>query len=134
MTDIIHTMGIYAIASIPIKQLHYTAKFCLSWQVFLAFGYNAFHTSHKKVHRVYYSSKLHSDGLSAQSKVSFHDKSYWYPSIFSKEQTPISNLLVCGDGDLSYSASVAHQLANLNISLTASVLESHEKHNKGETF
>ena len=40
----------------------------------------------------------------------------------------IQSLLVCGDGDLSYSASIAPQLAELEISLTATVLEDQDTH------
>jgi len=42
----------------------------------------------------------------------------------------ISNILVCGDGDLSYSASIATHCSNLGISLTASVLEDEATHNR----
>jgi len=40
----------------------------------------------------------------------------------------IQSLLVCDDGDLSYSASIAPQLAELGISLTATVLEDQDTH------
>mmetsp|Transcript_6952 Transcript_6952/g.20856 ORF Transcript_6952/g.20856 Transcript_6952/m.20856 type:complete len:492 (-) Transcript_6952:613-2088(-) len=40
----------------------------------------------------------------------------------------ISTLLVCGDGDLSFSATVAPDLAELGIRLTATVLEDREVH------
>lgn len=50
----------------------------------------------------------------------------------SREQfnRTIANLLICGDGDLSFSASVAEELAesNLDISLTATVLEDESTH------
>ena len=131
-------------------------KLCLSCQALLAFGCNALHLKYsgQKIQKLHYSSRIHPDDFSTKSKVSFHDKSYWYPSIFSKDTLdsessnsvtdqvinvgcknqikPISNLLVCGDGDLSYSASIANQLASLNVSLTATVLENNEKHNQGE--
>jgi hypothetical protein len=38
--------------------------------------------------------------------------------------------LVVGDGDLSYSASIADELASLNIQLIASVLEPQDEHNR----
>mmetsp|Transcript_11752 Transcript_11752/g.14619 ORF Transcript_11752/g.14619 Transcript_11752/m.14619 type:complete len:401 (-) Transcript_11752:166-1368(-) len=41
-----------------------------------------------------------------------------------------SSILVCGDGDLSYSASISNQLCKRNIALTATVLESKEDHLK----
>jgi hypothetical protein len=43
----------------------------------------------------------------------------------------ISNLLVCGDGDLSYSASIAPHLSQLGIHFIASVLEEQSMHNEG---
>lgn len=44
-----------------------------------------------------------------------------------------SNVLVCGDGDLSYSAWMADQLACAGVSLTATVLETKDVHNSGES-
>ena len=49
----------------------------------------------------------------------------------SKIWNGISNVLVCGDGDLSYSAGLAEQLAEVGVSLTATVLETEEVHNSG---
>jgi hypothetical protein len=43
----------------------------------------------------------------------------------------VSNMLVCGDGDLSYSACLAPQLAEAGVSLTATVLEDKETHHIG---
>lgn len=43
----------------------------------------------------------------------------------------IRNILVCGDGDLSFSADVAEELENLNIKLFATVLEDEMTHNEG---
>ena len=45
-----------------------------------------------------------------------------------KSKKPISNLLVCGDGDLSFCASIAATLDQSNISLTATVLEDQKTH------
>jgi len=44
----------------------------------------------------------------------------------------IKNILVCGDGDLSYTANVAKELSDVNegIKLFATVLEDEETHNK----
>ena len=44
----------------------------------------------------------------------------------------IKNILVCGDGDLSYTANVAKELSNIDedIKLFATVLEDEETHNK----
>jgi len=42
----------------------------------------------------------------------------------------IRNLLVCGDGDLSYCAEIAPELNNLGIELVATVLEEEEIHNQ----
>jgi len=46
------------------------------------------------------------------------------------EHQMISNMLVCGDGDLSYSASIAPILQKMGIHLTATVLESQEDHER----
>ena len=43
----------------------------------------------------------------------------------------IQNILVCGDGDLSFSADIAAELDSLGIQLFATVLEDEETHNKG---
>ena len=47
-----------------------------------------------------------------------------------KDET-IRNILVCGDGDLSYSAEIASELDTLGIELYATVLEDEATHNKG---
>ena len=46
----------------------------------------------------------------------------------SLDGTAVRSLLVVGDGDLSYSASIATELAGLGVALTASVLEGREDH------
>lgn len=43
----------------------------------------------------------------------------------------IRNILVCGDGDLSYSAEIAPELEKLGIKLYATVLEKEDVHNEG---
>ena len=43
----------------------------------------------------------------------------------------IQNILVCGDGDLSYSAEIANQLSDMGIELYATVLEVEDVHNEG---
>lgn len=43
----------------------------------------------------------------------------------------IQNILVCGDGDLSFSADIAAELDSLGIQLFATVLEDEKTHNKG---
>ena len=43
----------------------------------------------------------------------------------------IRRILVCGDGDLSYSAEIASELDALGIELYATVLEDEATHNKG---
>ena len=56
--------------------------------------------------------------------------SLWYHS--KRLKTCGSRMLVCGDGDLSFSASISRQLADQDIHLTASVLESRTDHRDGE--
>ena len=49
----------------------------------------------------------------------------------AKNNNFIQNILVCGDGDLSYSAEIAHELSDMGIKLYATVLEGEDDHNKG---
>eukprot|EP00978_Attheya_sp_CCMP212_P031609 scaffold120195_cov53-Attheya_sp.AAC.1 len=51
-----------------------------------------------------------------------------WSSLLAARRTIISNLLVCGDGDLSFSASIAPELAVLGVHLTATVLEDQTTH------
>ncbi len=44
----------------------------------------------------------------------------------------IENILVCGDGDLSFSAGISSELDMLGIKLYATVLEDEETHSKGK--
>jgi hypothetical protein len=44
----------------------------------------------------------------------------------------IRNILVCGDGDLSYSAGIASELESRDVRLVATVLEDEDVHNRGE--
>jgi hypothetical protein len=46
-------------------------------------------------------------------------------------KTIVQNILVCGDGDLSFSAEIAAELECLNISLIATVLEDEQTHSEG---
>jgi hypothetical protein len=50
----------------------------------------------------------------------------------SNKSNLIENVLVCGDGDLSFSADIASELESLNITLFATVLEDEATHNQGE--
>lgn len=52
-------------------------------------------------------------------------------ALIQQAWTGVSNVLVCGDGDLSYSAWLSEQLAEADVALTATVLESEEVHNSG---
>jgi len=49
----------------------------------------------------------------------------------AEKDATIHNILVCGDGDLSYSAEIASELDTLGIELYATVLEDEATHNKG---
>ena len=57
----------------------------------------------------------------------------WRFALAEKEDL-ISNILVCGDGDLSFSAEIASELDALGIDLYASVLEDESTHNTGAKF
>lgn len=61
-----------------------------------------------------------------------HDHSTSSPDQEHPPNTFIKNILVCGDGDLSYCASIAPELERLNIELYATVLEVEEHHNRGK--
>ena len=50
----------------------------------------------------------------------------------SSSSSMIRNLLVCGDGDLSYSAEISSELQTLGIELVATVLEEEDVHNQGK--
>jgi hypothetical protein len=50
---------------------------------------------------------------------------------FTKKEQP-TTMLVCGDGDLSFSASISKQLVEQNVRLTASVWETKTDHREGE--
>lgn len=52
-----------------------------------------------------------------------------YPSWLTTHEK-ISNILICGDGDLSYSASIAKDCYNSGISMIVSVLEDENTHNR----
>jgi hypothetical protein len=62
-----------------------------------------------------------------------HDISISSPN---EEQLPtnnfIKNILVCGDGDLSFCAEIAQELKSLDIELFPTVLEEEAIHNKGK--
>ena len=49
----------------------------------------------------------------------------------AKNNNFIQNILICGDGDLSYSAEIAHELSDMGIELYATVLEVEDVHNEG---
>jgi len=53
--------------------------------------------------------------------------SYWKP-ICSLSNDTIHNILLCGDGDLSYSASISEYISQSDIELTATVLEEATTH------
>ena len=50
---------------------------------------------------------------------------------YAENNNFIQNILVCGDGDLSYSAEIANQLSDMGIELYATVLEVEDVHNEG---
>jgi len=60
------------------------------------------------------------------------DPSFWKPICYTEDSisstNTIGNLLICGDGDLSYSASISQTLSQYDIQLTATVLEEEAVH------
>lgn len=62
--------------------------------------------------------------INVADPIGFDDKQPW--NTLCGE--PIESLLVVGDGDLSHSAAIAPLLADLNVKLTATVLEDQETH------
>lgn len=71
---------------------------------------------------------------SQQGKVLLEESSLSKLKFLARNQDrskPIRNILVCGDGDLSFSAGIAAELEILDIKLFATVLEDENTHNKG---
>lgn len=62
--------------------------------------------------------------INVANAISFDDKQPWNNLCGE----PIESLLVVGDGDLSHSAAIAPLLADLNVKLTATVLEDQDTH------
>jgi hypothetical protein len=54
----------------------------------------------------------------------------WASIALGDQWKDVSSVLVCGDGDLSYSAWLAQQLSS-DVALTATVLEAQDAHNNG---
>ncbi len=83
-------------------------------------------------HLPYTSSRKRAESIKiSKTKVNNHStiiNEYYeaWKKVDSEEQ--INSLLVCGDGDLSFSASISESLQNCNIQLTATVLEEREAH------
>ena len=73
------------------------------------------------------SSSLSSTIPSSSVPAKENDDSIWK---FVDSNEKIKNMLVCGDGDLSFSASIAQTVHNEDICLTATVLEDQEAHGK----
>lgn len=79
------------------------------------------------------SDKTSDTGIELLKEYDIENKKNWEyyissTSSSSKKNPIIKNLLVCGDGDLSFSASIAKTLADLNINLIATVLEEQTIH------
>ncbi len=65
-------------------------------------------------------------------KTTFNNTPYYSGSqLYSPSGEKENHVLICGDGDLSYSASVAEKFAENNVKVYASVLESEEDHSRG---
>jgi hypothetical protein len=85
---------------------------------------------------VHYDSQINGTNISSSQLTEEEQVWQFLPCHFSNvrtEQQPgtartISNLLVCGDGDLSYSASIAPTLQTLGIQMISTVLETEELH------
>ena len=130
---------VYLILS-ALQRYHTCSSFCLA-------GLNTHHTlknyGHHR-HAFQYTSKvrthLHASKLLEETNVLPVDLSKKWSfvlprsdrddSLVEKDAT-IRNILVCGDGDLSYSAEIASELDALGVDLYATVLEDEETHNKG---
>ena len=63
-----------------------------------------------------------------------HDNSISSPNQDNTTNNFIKNILVCGDGDLSYCAEIAQELKSLDIELYATVLEAEAVHNNGKHY
>lgn len=120
---------------------------------FLTYSKSAHHTSRSRFshnrhihqhhgHQRYSTKSLSSSNLLEDTNYNQIDASKKWSfalanNVEAKDQTAVENddtirnILVCGDGDLSYSAEIASELDTLGIELYATVLEDEETHNKG---
>ena len=73
---------------------------------------------------------FHDETITKQTN---HNNTQYYigSELYSTSGEKENHVLICGDGDLSYSASVAEKLAQNNVKVFASVLESEEDHSRG---
>ena len=138
---------VYLLVSGGLNRYHTCSSF------FLTYSKPAHQTSnirfgHRHIHRhqrystktttPLYSSKLLDEAshtqIDAAKKWSFvlaNNAEHLDQSLAEEDATIIRNILVCGDGDLSYSAEIASELDTLGIELYATVLEDEATHNKG---
>lgn len=118
---------------------------------FLTYSKSAHHTSRRfsqnrhihHGHQRYSTKSLSSSNLLEDTNCSQIDVSKKWSFALAhnleeaKDQTTVEkddtirNILVCGDGDLSYSADIASELDTFGIELYATVLEDEATHNKG---
>ncbi len=102
------------------------------------------HINTKQAHQRYSTKPLSSSKLLEDTNLNQIDASKKWNFVLAdkieehKDETPdendaaIRNILVCGDGDLSFSAEIAPELDTLGIELYATVLEDESTHNTGK--
>lgn len=132
---------VYLLAS-GLNSRHYTcSSFLLTYRkaahhTSIRFGHRHIHQGHQRYStKPLSSTKLLEDNqIDASNKWSFvlanNVEDHQDQTTAEKDET-IRNILVCGDGDLSYSAEIASELDTLGIELYATVLEDEATHNKG---
>ena len=121
------------------------SSFSLTYSNVGRFGRQHRHINIKQAHQRYSTKPLSSSKLLEDTNLNQIDASKKWNFVLAdkieehKDEIPdendakIRNILVCGDGDLSYSAEIAPELDTLGIELYATVLEDESTHNTGKT-
>ncbi len=120
------------------------SSFSLTYSNVGRFGHQHRHNNIKQAHQRYSTKPLSSSKLLEDTNLNKIDASKKWDFVLAgkieeqqdenrdENDATIRNILVCGDGDLSYSAEIAPELDTLGIELYATVLEEESTHNTGK--